>query len=341
MTQPARPHPTVSVILASFNQRRYLRQAIESVLAQTFDDYELIAVDNGSTDGSAEILRSYERNPRVTKLLLFPTNGPITRRFNAAVEAASGEFVSFLFADDYYLPEKLRRQVECFSGLANHYGVVYGPGLHYNELTGKQWCPPSLHASGEVFRSLMTEAGQGPIEMITAMIRRDCLLRHRFHEDLFSEGELIFFRVALTHSFAFQDEPLAVLRDHGTNMGKALVPNLANIRAALVKLRADPAMRAGQRPLIDRFEGELLRSCGWQGARLNADPPWVRSCFASAVGLSWRHAAHPKTWLGVALTLLPGPLRRMLNRFGHVLRRAPGNPILRDDYEGRSATLVK
>ncbi len=338
MTKEARQRATVSVILTSFNQGRYLREAIESVLGQTYDDYELILVDNGSTDGSPELLRNYERHPRVSRLMCFQQNGPITQRFNAAIEAARGELVSFLFSDDYYLPEKLRRQVDFFEELPGDYGVVYGPALRLNELTGARWRSSSIRASGDVFRNLMTEHNRGPVELITAMIRRECLEQHRFHEDLFSEGEWIFFRIALTHRFAFFDEPLVVMRDHETNMGKALLPNLANLRSTLAKLRRDSALRPGQEDLVDRFEGTLLRTCGWRGARLNVEAAWVRSCFAAAVRLSWRHAAHPKTWVGTGLTLLPAGARRSVNGVAHALRRAPGNPVLRDEYEGTSGT---
>jgi glycosyltransferase involved in cell wall biosynthesis len=328
--------PAVSVILTSFNQARYLTAAVDSVLGQTFGDWELLVIDNGSTDESHAILREYEGDERV-RLMLFEENGPITQRFNSGVAAARGEFVSFLFSDDYYLPQKLERQVAAFRSLPDDYGVVYGPPLRLNDLTGAQWQSPSIRATGEVFRSLMLDHYDGPVEMIPAMVRREALLRHPFHEDLFTEGENVFFRIALTHRFAFVDEPLSVMRDHETNMGKALVPNVANIRRALVKLRQDSAITPEKRRLVDDFEGNLLRSSGWQAARLNVDPAWARACFASAVRLSPRHAVHPKTWIGTALTLLPQRLRRAINDIGHALRKAPGNARLRDDYERPAA----
>lgn len=337
MVSPAH-HPLVSVILMSFNQRQHLREAIESVLNQTFDDYELILVDNGSTDGSAETMAEYAGHGNV-RIFAFPSNEPITQRSNAAIEAASGEFVSFLFSDDFYLPQKLRRQVDHFARLTDDYGVVYGPGLRHNELTGARWCSPSIRASGFVFRNLMTEHGRGPIQMITAMIRRDCLLQHRFHEDLFTEGEAIFFRLALTHRFAFSEEPLAVMRDHDKNMGKALIPNLANSRVGLEKLRREPAMNRELAPFVDRYEGNLLRSSGWQGARLNVDPRWVRSSFGSAIRFSWRHALHPKTWIGIVLTALPTRPRRFVNGLAGLIRRSPTNDLLVHEYGRPSSAL--
>src|SRR5688572_7176042 len=96
-------HPKVSVVLCTYNQAPYLAEAIESVLSQTHRNFELIVVDNGSTDGSQELLADYAADPRV-RLQLHRENGPVTRRLNEAMACASGEYVSVLYADDYYLP---------------------------------------------------------------------------------------------------------------------------------------------------------------------------------------------------------------------------------------------
>src|SRR5260221_11626849 len=97
--------PRVSVILNCYNQSEWVAESIESVLNQTFHDFELIVVDNGSTDRTAEIVRAYSSDPRV-RLYLHQENIPISKRFNEALDAAQGEFISFLYSDDYYLPKK-------------------------------------------------------------------------------------------------------------------------------------------------------------------------------------------------------------------------------------------
>src|SRR3954451_6824906 len=135
--------PRVSVILNCYNQAEWVAEAVESVLNQTFRDFELLIVDNGSTDGTPKILQSYASDPRV-RLSLHQENVAISRRFNEAVDAARGEFVSFLYSDDYYLPQKLERQVALFDQLGPEYGVVYGPSLVKNDLTGEQWHASSI-----------------------------------------------------------------------------------------------------------------------------------------------------------------------------------------------------
>src|SRR3954453_13254205 len=98
--------PRVSVVLNCYNQGQYVAEAVESVLGQTYPDFELLAVDNGSTDEKPRGLSRYADHPRV-RLFLHRDNVSITRRFNQAVAEAKGEFVSFLYSDDYYLPTKL------------------------------------------------------------------------------------------------------------------------------------------------------------------------------------------------------------------------------------------
>jgi len=89
-----------SVVMPVFNRAKYLRQAIDSVLSQTFTDYELIAVDDGSTDESAEILRSYGNRIKVVRQA---NQGPEVAR-NTGVALAQGEYIAFLDSDDIFFP---------------------------------------------------------------------------------------------------------------------------------------------------------------------------------------------------------------------------------------------
>jgi glycosyltransferase involved in cell wall biosynthesis len=92
--------PRFSILLPVHNRERYLRQAIDSVLAQTFTDYEFFAIDDGSTDSSLEILRSYGDRVRV---LQQRNQGPEVAR-NSAASLAQGEYLVFLDSDDFFFP---------------------------------------------------------------------------------------------------------------------------------------------------------------------------------------------------------------------------------------------
>lgn len=106
----ARPRPPdVAVVIPTYNRARYLRAAVESVLAQTYADLELIVVDDGSTDETRDYLSSVQdRRLRVVRL---PHGGKPARARNAGITLASGRYVAFLDSDDLWVPEKLAAQI--------------------------------------------------------------------------------------------------------------------------------------------------------------------------------------------------------------------------------------
>lgn len=102
----------VSVITPVYNVEKYLKQSIESVLAQTYPHIEMILVDDCSKDNSAEIVRKYQQNyPRI-KYYLLPHNMGAGYARNKALEIARGRYVAFLDADDVWQPEKIERQIK-------------------------------------------------------------------------------------------------------------------------------------------------------------------------------------------------------------------------------------
>lgn len=104
--------PKVSIIMPSYNHAAFIRYAIDSVLNQTFTDFELIISDDASTDGSQEIIRSY-KDPRI-KTIFHPKNIGLCRSYNIALEQAKGDYIAQLASDDAFLPEKLEKQVAVF-----------------------------------------------------------------------------------------------------------------------------------------------------------------------------------------------------------------------------------
>ena len=101
-------HPTVSVVVRVYNAERHLREAVESVLAQTFADFELLAIDDGSNDASVAILESYG-DPRI-RIVSQPNGGKIAAAQRGLAEAR-GRYVAILDADDRSAPERFARQV--------------------------------------------------------------------------------------------------------------------------------------------------------------------------------------------------------------------------------------
>jgi glycosyltransferase involved in cell wall biosynthesis len=100
--------PKVSVIIPTYNREKYIVDTINSVLNQTFSDYEIIVVDDGSTDGTERVIR--EQFPDKISYLSKPNGGPASAR-NMGMRIATGEYIAFLDSDDLWLPEKLEIQI--------------------------------------------------------------------------------------------------------------------------------------------------------------------------------------------------------------------------------------
>ena len=104
-------NPLVSVIIPTYNRGWIIREAIESVLAQTFTDFELIVVDDGSTDDTSEILDEFGDAIKVLR----QSNRGVSAARNRGLEASTGRWIAFLDSDDLWLPQKLSRQVDFFN----------------------------------------------------------------------------------------------------------------------------------------------------------------------------------------------------------------------------------
>ncbi len=131
--------PLVSVVVPFHNAERFLSEAIESVLAQTYPDWELALVDDGSTDTSPDIARAYEaRHPKRIRYLTHPdraNHGPSSAR-NLGIACATGDYVAFLDADDVWLSPKLAQQTEILAAYPEA-AMVYGVSEWWHGWTGK------------------------------------------------------------------------------------------------------------------------------------------------------------------------------------------------------------
>jgi glycosyltransferase involved in cell wall biosynthesis len=103
--------PTVSVVVPNYNHARFLRQRIDSIFAQTYQDFELILLDDCSTDGSREILKEYARDPRVRLDFNEANSGSPYKQWNRGVRTAKGKYAWIAESDDYAAPDLLNRLV--------------------------------------------------------------------------------------------------------------------------------------------------------------------------------------------------------------------------------------
>jgi glycosyltransferase involved in cell wall biosynthesis len=132
--------PLISCIVPVFNGERFLAEALESILSQTYQPIEIIVVDDGSTDQTAQVAHSYGQRIKYLR----KTNGGETAARNHGLRAAKGEYVAFLDADDLWHPYKLAQQMArfretpeldlCFTRFQNYWmAEVAGEGLRYRD----------------------------------------------------------------------------------------------------------------------------------------------------------------------------------------------------------------
>lgn len=237
--------PKASVIIPSYNHSAFVRQCIDSVLVQTFRDYEIVVVDDGSTDGSLDILRGYGDRIR----LICQQNRGTQAARNSGIAASSGEFIAILDSDDAWLPEKLERQMEVFErrpevGLVYSFAEVVDADGATRSLSwhlGR----PVVHPQGALAQLLLG----CDIPALTAVIHRRCLEAvGGFDETLLGSGDWdLWIRIAAQYPVACVEERLALYRTHTTNTTKALFLTkavCAEHERVLAKAFELPAVRA-------------------------------------------------------------------------------------------------
>lgn len=213
--------PTVSVLMSVYNAAHYLREAVESILRQTFTNLEVIIIDDGSTDASGAILDACaRRDPRI-HLIRRPNKG-LTRSLNEGLALARGTFVARMDADDVALPERIERQV---GYLQNHPEcVAVGSRMLMLDPDGEPVGPFETPVEHEAIDQYNLTWGGGGIPHPTAMIRRDALDRIGGYREEFpvaQDGDL-FLRLAEVGRLANLPEILLQYRLHLSSISTQL-----------------------------------------------------------------------------------------------------------------------
>jgi glycosyltransferase involved in cell wall biosynthesis len=120
--------PTVSVCISTYNRENYLKETLQSVFAQTYKDYEIVIVDDGSTDGTGEMIKQLGCNIRYH----WQRNGGDAAAKNKLIELASGEYITFLDSDDLLMPDAVERMMTVMQQEAEPV-IVYGPYLRIDQ----------------------------------------------------------------------------------------------------------------------------------------------------------------------------------------------------------------
>lgn len=208
--------PTISVVVAAYNSAQFLNQAIDSVLSQSHPADEILLVDDASSDATVFIAKSYGSKIRVIQR---DRNGGVAACRNTGIQAAQGDLIAFLDADDIWVPYKLEHQLQFVEQYPQ--AAVYHAGWFWGNKSGVPvgtvFGEPSVGLPGMLFSN--------PILPSSAMIRRDVLLAvDLFDESLAGSDDWdLFLRLLLAnYTIVGQREPLAIFRLHGANTSAKL-----------------------------------------------------------------------------------------------------------------------
>jgi glycosyltransferase involved in cell wall biosynthesis len=201
--------PCISIVVPSFNQGRYLAQALESIVAQTYPKLELVVMDGGSTDESLDVIRNYA--PRLTYWQSQPDAGQAAA-INEGMRRCSGDVVAWLNSDDYYLPDALWTIARAYAGFPER-GLYVGNGLRYRERSGQ--FTPFCRRHVAINRSVLADGLDYILQPSTFFLRRaweevgglDADLRYCLDWD-------VILRVAQRYAAVTVNEFLAVSREY-------------------------------------------------------------------------------------------------------------------------------
>lgn len=212
--------PLVSVIIPAYNAEKYLSQAIESILNQTFRDFELIIIDDCSTDGTGQIINDYLKLDKRIIALRNKNNLKLSRVLNRGIKIARGKYLARMDADDVSFPERLEKQVAFME--ANPEVGVSGGTMVITNASGKVTGERNYHTTDEKIRKKIFR--YNPFCHPAVIIRKSVLKKAGLYNHDFNPTEdyELYFRIGLQAKFANLTDKLIkyrVVSDSMTNKG--------------------------------------------------------------------------------------------------------------------------
>ena len=257
--------PAVSILVPAYNSEAYLAETLQSALAQTFDDFELVIVDDGSTDGTVAVAQRFaHQDPRIR--IIQQRNQGVSAARNRALAEARGQFFALLDSDDLWTPEYLAEQMRVFASVRPDVAIVSANALNLGgQLDGTLWrrVAPGLYPI-----DLLTLIRVEDSVCILSVFRRsvfDCIGGFDTSLKQGSEDYDFWLRAAARgFTIVFNGTPLGFYRRRPDSMSADEARMLTAIQRPLLKLRATMAEGSPEVAAIDaqikRFERERLMS---------------------------------------------------------------------------------
>lgn len=263
----------VSVVVPVYNAADHLRDTLDSIFNQTYKNLEVVAVDDGSSDDSVEILKSYGDRVVVVQQA---NAGPAAAR-NLGVEKANGSWIAFLDADDLWQPDKIEKQIQGLGGCSWSYtDSIFMGGVN----DGKRDSELNDKLSGEVLDALIC---CNFIGTSSVMIRRDVFLDiGGFDRSLRSIQDWdLWMRVAGEHPIAYLDEPMVRYRVHAASTSRSTRKTLPNHLKVIDKIFSPQGVAAHKSHLKPVTKAKSMGICS-QIAEEEGDYSFALKCAIGA-----------------------------------------------------------
>lgn len=212
----------VSIIIPVHNCAEYLVQSVDSVLNQSFEDFELIVIDDGSTDSTEDVIKRYSKENRIRYIRYSQQKG-LSHARNQGVKHSRGDIVAFLDGDDMFYKYKLDRQIKVFSQNKKNL-ISYTNEVYFRDDQSKGIMSTRYHFSGDIFYFIKK---CNFIHISTVMARRELMLQYMFDENLPSHEDWeLFLRIAYSGIwFCYMHEPLSKIRirPHSMTLNKMVM----------------------------------------------------------------------------------------------------------------------
>ncbi len=237
--------PLISVIVPTYNYAHFIGDCLESIFSQTYKDFEVIVVDDGSTDGTAEILQEYKEKIRY----IYQENRGLPSARNTGIQSSHGKFLAFLDSDDLWLPYKLEEQIRILGDDADM-GIIFSDASAFNErgVIRESILKEEKICTGFCFERLFMG---NYLVMPTVMIRKNCLEKSGiFDESLTAvEDYDLWLRISLFYKIGFVDKVLAMYRVHPSNMSRdfcRLLDNEIRVIKKIINAYPETAEKMGK-----------------------------------------------------------------------------------------------
>ena len=229
--------PKVSIIIPVYNGQDYVREAIDSALAQTYDNCEVIVVNDGSTDASEEIILSYG-----SKVKYFvKENGGVSTALNVGIKNMSGEYIQYLPADDYLHPTKIEKQIEAILKSGDEMSISWtGWNLNYSDIHTIEKCAITPAYNDEkLYTNDVFPVILGMINTVTVLFHKKYIEEvGYFDETLFTSQDYdMWFRIFKNRTSIYIDEALVDYRIHskqGTQADPMFIKNCIDLAHKMI-----------------------------------------------------------------------------------------------------------